>query len=129
MSIIDEKLAKAFLDDPDNVDLSEATEITDGAAELLAEHVGVLYLDGLKELSDAAAESLSKHQGDLSIGRHPGAAGDGNQIQLSHAAAKSLSSHKSWPSIQISLGFDHPVVRWFAEFKKTTNHPELPGLS
>ena len=37
MSIIDEELARAFIDDPDNVDLSEATEITDEAAEILGQ--------------------------------------------------------------------------------------------
>ena len=68
MSIIDEELAKAFLDDPDNADLSKATEITDEAAELLSKYKGAeLNLSGLTELSDAAAESLSKHQGDLII--------------------------------------------------------------
>ena len=40
MSIIDEKLAKEFLVNPDDVDLSEATEITDGAAEALSKHEG-----------------------------------------------------------------------------------------
>ncbi len=65
MSIIDEELAKAFLDDPDNVVLSEATNITDGAAESLSKHQGDLNLDGLTELSDAAAESLSKHKGQI----------------------------------------------------------------
>ncbi len=66
MSIIDEKLAKKFLDDPDNVDLSEATEITDGAAVSLSEYEGwPLDLNGLYELSDAAAESLSRHQGKI----------------------------------------------------------------
>ena len=65
MSIIDVELAKAFLDDPDNVELYEATEITDEAAEILARHQDELYLGGLTELSDAAAESLSKYQGEI----------------------------------------------------------------
>ena len=50
MSIIDEELAKAFLDDPDNVDLSEATNITDGAAESLSKYEGQLWLASLTEL-------------------------------------------------------------------------------
>ncbi len=45
MSIIDEELAKAFLDDPDNVELYEATEITDEAAESLSKHKG--EIDGI----------------------------------------------------------------------------------
>ena len=68
MSIIGENLAKAFLDDPHNVDLSKATEITDEAAEALSKpgkYKNHLNLDGLTELSDAATESLSKHQGEI----------------------------------------------------------------
>ena len=45
MSIIDEELAKKFLADPENVDLSEATGITDGAAESLSKHKG--EIDGI----------------------------------------------------------------------------------
>ena len=65
MSIIDEELAKKFLDDPDNADLSKATEITDEVAEILSKHKGYIGLTGLTELSDAAAESLSKHEGEI----------------------------------------------------------------
>ncbi len=49
MSIIDEKLAKKFLDDPDDVDLSEATNITDGAAESLSKHQGKINSKDPKE--------------------------------------------------------------------------------
>ena len=63
MSIIDEKLAKAFLDDPDNVDLFEATKITDDAAELLSKHEGSLDLDSLTKLSDAIASKFHSHKG------------------------------------------------------------------
>lgn len=45
----------------------DATEITDGAAKILASHQDGLGLNGLTELSDAAAESLSKHRGDLDL--------------------------------------------------------------
>ena len=62
MSIIDEELAKAFLDDPDKVNLYTATEITDEAAKSLSKHEGYIGLTGLTELSDAAAESLSKRE-------------------------------------------------------------------
>ncbi len=51
MSIVDEKLAKAFLEDPDNVDLSEAAEITDNAATALSKYQGDLCLNGLTDLS------------------------------------------------------------------------------
>jgi hypothetical protein len=94
MSIIDEELAKAFLDDPKSVDLSKATEITDGAAEILAGYEdrfgnpGQLYLKGLTELSEAAAESLSKHHGQLNLN---------GLTKLSDAAAESLSKHKTRP--------------------------------
>jgi hypothetical protein len=64
MSIIDEELAKAFIDDPDNVDLSEATEITDEAAEILGQcNARDLHVDGLKRLSVVAAGALSKFKG------------------------------------------------------------------
>jgi len=53
MSIIDEKLAKAFLKDPKSVDLFKATEITDTAAEILAGYEGDLDLSGQTSLSDA----------------------------------------------------------------------------
>ena len=48
MSIIDEELAKAFLDDPD-VDLSEATKITDAAAESLSKYQGKIDNQDPKE--------------------------------------------------------------------------------
>ena len=86
MSIIDEKLAKAFLNDPDNVDLSEATEITDEAAESLSKYKDPLNLDGLTELSDAAAESISKHKGgELYLE---------GLTQLTHYAAGSFSKYE-----------------------------------
>ena len=49
MDIIDEEIAKAFLDDPESVDLSEATEITDGAAESLSKHEGEINSQDPKE--------------------------------------------------------------------------------
>ena len=55
MSIIDEKLAKEFLVNPDDVDLSEATKITDGAAEALSKHEGYLALSILAPSSGAPA--------------------------------------------------------------------------
>ncbi|MCH2025528.1 MAG: hypothetical protein MK172_07270 [Verrucomicrobiales bacterium] len=68
MGIIDEELAKAFLDDPDNVDLSEATEITDKAAELLSKHEGELNLCACSRISEKAIETLASRNGDLSLG-------------------------------------------------------------
>jgi hypothetical protein len=60
MSIIDEELAKKFMKAPDNVNLSEATEITDEAAEILGAYErGWIRADGLKSLSAAAAGYLS----------------------------------------------------------------------
>ena len=65
MSIIDEELAMAFIDDPDNVDLSEATEITDEAAEILGQcGFRDLHMDGLKSLSVVAAGALSNFEGE-----------------------------------------------------------------
>ena len=61
--MIDEELAKAFLEDPDNDELSskvdERTEISDTAAQILSQHEGFSF-EMLQLLSDAAAESLSK---------------------------------------------------------------------
>ena len=85
MSSIDEKLAKEFLDDTDNVDLSEATGITDGAAKILSKHEGYIGLTGLTELSDAAAKSLSKHKNHLNLN---------SLTELSDAAAESFSKHE-----------------------------------
>ena len=106
---IDSAIAKRFLQDPDSFNLSEATSITDEAAELLSEHDGGLGLDGLMELSDAAAESLSKHEGEFlyldgltelsdaavdSLSKHPGQLTLNGLTELSDAAAESLSKHQ-----------------------------------
>ena len=93
MSIIDEKLAKAFLKDPKSVDLFKATEITDTAAEILAGYEGDLDLSGQTSLSDAAAESLSKHNGNLCLY---------GLTDLTEAAARSLTGSKG--SIEIDGG-------------------------
>ena len=90
MSIIDEKLAKAFLKDPKSVDLFKATEITDTAAEILAGYEGDLDLSGQTSLSDAAAESLSEHNGNLCLY---------GLTDLTEAAARSLTGSKG--SIEI----------------------------
>jgi hypothetical protein len=63
--MIDEEVAQQFLEDDESIDLSEATEITDAAAEILAGHEGYLELIGLTSLTDAAGESLSKHKGEI----------------------------------------------------------------
>ena len=57
---IDEELARKFLEDPDNVNLSEATKITDEAAEILGTFDGFFWIeaDGLKNLTATAAEHL-----------------------------------------------------------------------
>ncbi|MDB0056755.1 hypothetical protein OAF87_02705 [Akkermansiaceae bacterium] len=68
MSIIDEEIAKRFMDDPDNVDLYYMGELSGAAAESLSKQKGDLYLNHLNcltELSDAAAESLSMHNGNI----------------------------------------------------------------
>ena len=103
MSIIDEELAQAFLEDPDDVDpldLAEATEITDEAAEILSKHQGALYLQSLTKISNAAAESLSKHQGDLRFQR---------LTELSDAAAKALSKSQKG---NLFLGIPFEAIRW-----------------
>ncbi len=98
MSIIDEELAEAFLDDPKSVDLSKATEITDTAAEILAGYEGDLDLSGQTSLSDAAAESLSKHKGNLCLY---------GLTDLMEAAARALAGSKG--SIEID-GWDQAKV-------------------
>ena len=86
MSIIDEELAKAFLDDPGNVDLSKATTITDEAAEALSGE-GDLYLNGLTSLSDSGAKLLLRHvEGGLSL----------DLDELPDSAAEILRQHPSF---------------------------------
>ena len=80
--LIDEQVARRFLEDSESIDLSEATEITDEAAESLSKHEGYLSLDGLTSISDAAAEALSKFNGWLSLS---------GLTTLTDAAAESLS--------------------------------------
>ena len=64
MRIMDKALAKKFLDDRDNVDLTEVTGITDEAAEILgALKEDLILVDGLKSLSAAAAGHLSSAGG------------------------------------------------------------------
>ncbi|MDB4311573.1 hypothetical protein N9974_00645 [bacterium] len=77
MTIINEELAKAFMDDHvddkadwnkaeqidtirDNVGLSEATEITDGAAEILFEMPDQLPFDGLRRIPIPIAKHLAR---------------------------------------------------------------------
>ena len=81
---IDLEMAKKFLEDVE-LDVSEARDITDEAAEVLSKCKWQLMLSGLTELSDTSAESLSKHEGYLSL--------DG-LTEFSDAAAESLSKHK-----------------------------------
>lgn len=99
-------MAEQFIKDPDSVDLSVFSEISDDilkvlakskndldlgltklsdlAADSLSKCKGDLFLDGLSELSDASAESLSKKKGVLSLGL----------TRLSDASAESLSKHE-----------------------------------
>ena len=49
------EIAEQFLADDESVDLSEFTEVDDGAAENLSRHRGYLDLNGLTSLSDAAS--------------------------------------------------------------------------
>ena len=84
-SHITAKIAQQYLQNPDSVELWQATSIDEAAAEFLSkQHQGDLAL-GLEELSDAAAESLSKHQGDIRFMFLCG---------LSDTAAESLSKHQ-----------------------------------
>jgi len=104
--LMDHDLANRFIDDPENVFLSEVTAITDEAAGILSKYPGDLELDGLTELSDAAAESLSKHKGgDLYIN------GVG---KLSDAAAKSLSKYQGRID-GITLLMDHDLANRFID--------------
>ena len=67
---IDEELARKFLDDPNYVNFSEATKITDEAAEILGTFDGWQWIkaDGLKSLTATAPEHLlSGSQPNLSL--------------------------------------------------------------
>lgn len=73
---IDRFIAQRFLEFPNRFDFSEATEITDEAAEVLSTYDAENYdggyhkelkLNGLTELSDAAAKSLAKYQYQLEL--------------------------------------------------------------
>ena len=99
-------MAEQFIKDPDSVELSVFSDISDDmlkvlakskndldlgltklsdlAADSLSKCKGDLFLDGLSELSDASAESLSKQKGVLSLGL----------TKLSDASAESLSKHE-----------------------------------
>lgn len=66
-TVIDDEVVEAFLEDPENVYLSQATEMTEAAAESLSRYSGLLFLNGLTDISDAAAESLSKNEGSLGL--------------------------------------------------------------
>jgi hypothetical protein len=114
--IIDEELAKAFIEDPDNVDLS-GTEITDEAAEALSKSEGCLKLNGLTELSDAAAESLSKYKGELGLS---------GLTELSDAAAESLSKCKGDLHLNGLSELINEAAEFFADHKGCL---ELSGLT
>ena len=101
--IIDEKIAQEFIKNPSSRmyrHFSEAKEITDEAAEILADsevrlgeftspNTTNFDLSGLTSLTDAAAESLSKVSEDLSL--------DG-LTTLTDAAAESLSKYNGYIS-------------------------------
>ena len=59
---IDEKIAQDFVNDPDAVDLSGATSITDGAAKILAGYEGSIDLFSLADISEGAAKALAGHK-------------------------------------------------------------------
>jgi hypothetical protein len=102
MSIIDEELAKKFMKAPDNVDLSEATEITDEAAELLAKHEGELNLCDCSRISEKAIETLASRNGDLSLGIN----------SLSDATVAALATHVGrleLPELE-KVGVEHAAV-------------------
>lgn len=66
-SSIDASVAIRFLREPEDVDLSKAFEISEDAAELLAECSHDLLLDGLMEISDGTAKALSHHNKKLTL--------------------------------------------------------------
>ena len=109
---IDKDLAKAFMEDPDNVTLDEAKGITDDAAKLLCKFEGDdLFLNGLFELSDHSAESLSKYQGNLYL--------DG-LTEISDPAADSLSNHQGKSSLW-SVIEEHKGELWLNGLTKLSD--------
>jgi len=59
---IDEKIAQDFVNDPDAVDLSGATSVTDEAAKILAGYEGCINLFSLADISEGAAKALAGHK-------------------------------------------------------------------
>ena len=67
--------------------LEGLADLSDAAAQELAQHQSYLNLSGLTSLSDAAAQALSRHQGALNLG---------SLTSLSDAAARALAQHKGY---------------------------------
>ena len=63
--LINVELAILFRENPNSIDLSKATKITEKAAASLGRYHGTLILDGIIELSDICAKSLTDFQGSL----------------------------------------------------------------
>ena len=142
MGIIDEELAKAFLEDPDNYELSskvdEGTEISDAAAEILSKHEGFLSFEMLQLLSDAAAESLSKHRGEIlslygleelsdaaaeSLSKLRGCLSLGI-TEISDAAAESLSQHKGGLYLFALEKLSDAAAESLSKYQGEINHEE-----
>ena len=113
---IDETIAQEFIKDSSSLGFmpfDKAKEITDEAAEILAESEEYLDLPKLTSLSDAAAESLSRHKGDLgltgltsicdaateSLSKVKGALYLSGLTSISDAGAESLSKHQGYLSL------------------------------
>ena len=112
--VIDEDLAKAFLDNPasyiyDYTDIEDTfTGITDEASRILSGHVGELNLYGLTGISDSAAEILSEHKGPINLesltnisdtsavflSRHGGPINLEGLTEISDTVAEALSNHE-----------------------------------
>ena len=112
--VIDEDLAKAFLDNPasyiyDYTDIEDTfTGITDEASRILSGHVGELNLYGLSGISDSAAEILSEHKGPINLesltnisdtsavflSRHGGPINLEGLTEISDTVAEALSNHE-----------------------------------
>ncbi len=70
--------------------LNDLTELSEVAAQALAQHKGGLSLNGLTELSDAAAQALAQHKGEVDLGR---------LRFLSESGAQALAKH---PNLSVS---------------------------
>jgi hypothetical protein len=69
--ILTKKIAERLLADcgsADSLYLDEFTNIEDDAAEVLTQHKGDLFLNGLRDMSVGVAKALAQHKGELWLG-------------------------------------------------------------